>query len=322
MIYYFRVLVIDDDEEVIKRLPERVTIEQRTFEGRTYQVDLRALHVRVDRVNEETSHFSDATLQELSAACAQPPDVIFADYGYILNEVIEKLRQLAQDGKKFTEKDLSGKALTPTDLSNAASLFARDEKIDFYKRENMLRNFLESKAKFYLYSYTSKDFITTLGEVSARAKRTKSAFPFCTVIPVDTKYEFYNGSEFDWPNPTKHDGRFYAHLVTGLINELIQREFLEFMLQDATRLKYVRVQRSVISVACIVALGGGIGAAAEWLGSRVVGLASSGLYIPAFTIAGLAVILVLLLGLSIPFAFEHVMSGLLRTSTDDKSTFR
>lgn len=318
MVNYFRILVIDDDEEVIKRLGDRVSIEKRKFEGRTYQIDLRTVCIRVEKVDEETSRISDATLQDLAAACSQPPHVIFADYGYILKDTVEKLRTIAQQGRVFTEQDLAGKALTPTDLAQAARAFASDETVDAYKRHNIKTNFLESTAKLYLYSYTSKDFIKALGEVSARANRTKAAFPNCTVVAKDTRYEFYNGSEFDWPNPnSKHDGKFYAHLVGGLINELIQLEFLERILSDAPRLKFVRVERSVLSVGFIVALGGAIGATAEWLGGRVVGLASSGLYTSAVTIVALAVLFILLIGLTIPFAFERAMSGLLKRSESD-----
>ena len=320
MTYYFRVLVIDDDEEVIKRVADRVSMETRVFEGRTYKIDLRLVCVLVERVNEETSCISEKTIQELATACAQPMHVIFADHGYILKEVVEKLRLLAQQGKEFTERDLIGKALTPADVAKAARAFANNPSVDFYKRKNIMKNLLESRAKLYLYSYTSKDFIKALGEVATRANRTKAAFPNCSVIAKDTRYEFYNGQEFDWPNPkSKHEPKFYAHLVTGLLNELIQQEFLNHILGDTTRLKYVRIERSVISVGLIVALGGAIGASAEWLGARVMGLATTGLYVAAFTMAGLAIFFILSIGLVVPFVFEHTMSRLLRKNDVDEN---
>lgn len=315
MVKYFRILVIDDDEEVIKRLGDRISVERRVFEGRTYQVDLRTVHVKIDKANDGSSRISNSTLQELSAACAQPPHVIFADYGYILKDTVQELRQLAEQGKEFREEDLVGKALTPSDLAQAARNFVVDEKIEPYKRQNLNANFLEAKAKFYLYSYTSKHFIKALGEVATRANRTKAAFPNCTVVPKDTRYEFYNGSEFDWPNPqSKHDGKFYAHLVGGLINGLIHLEFLECILAEAPRLKFLRIQRSVLAVGFIVALGGAIGATAEWLGGRVVGLAAGGLYIPAGTIVALTVLFILIIGMTVPFVFERAMSGLLKST--------
>lgn len=321
MIHYLRILVIDDDEEVIKRLGDRLSLERRTFEGRTYQMDLRTVHIKVDKIDDQTSRISNLTLQELSAACAQPPHVIFADYGYILNDTIQQLRKLAEEGKEFTEQDLVGKALTPADLAQAVRGFINDKRMESYKRHNLKKNFLECKARLYLYSYTSKHFIKALGEVTARANRTKAAFPNCTVIAKDTRFEFYNGAEFDWPNPnSKHDGRFYAHLVGGLIDGLIHVEFLECMLSDARRLKFLRIQRSVVAVGFIVALGGAIGATAEWLGGRVVGLAAGGLYMSAGTIVVLTMVFILVIGLTVPVIFERAMSGLLKTGeTDDES---
>ena len=41
MLNRFRVLIIDDEPEVIKRLPEHVHIEKRSFEGKNYIIDLR-----------------------------------------------------------------------------------------------------------------------------------------------------------------------------------------------------------------------------------------------------------------------------------------
>lgn len=311
MTNYFRVLVVDDDEDVVKRLRDRVSIEQRSFEGRTWQIDLRIVRILVEKVDDETSQISKKTLKELASACAQAPHVIFADFGYAQKEVIERLRQRSKQGEEITESDLAGKVLTTSDLADAIQSFVYDESVDSYLRNNLKRNLLEHRANLYLYTYTSKDFIKALNPVAARAKRTKAAFPNFTVIGVDTKYEFYNGDEFDWPNPSKHDGKFYAHLVSGLINNLIQRELLEHILSDAKRLKYVRVQRSILSVALIVALGGAIGASSEWLGSRIVGLAGAGFYVPALIIAGLTVLLILIIGLVIPFVFEKAMSGLI-----------
>jgi len=320
VILYFRVLVIDDEEEVIKRLPGRVSVEQRKFEGRTYQIDLRLVRVQVERVNDETLRISNSTLEELSAACAQPPHIIIADYAYVQRETIEKLLQISQQGKEITEQDLIGALLSTSDLARAAQVFASDKSVDSYKRHNLRKNFLESRVKFYLYSYTSKQFIKAAGELADRARRTKAAFLNCNVIPIDTRYEFYNGSEFDWPNPTKHDIKFYSHLASGLVNDLVQREFLEYILSDTKRLKYVRIQRSVLSVGLIVALGGAIGAGSEWLGNRIVGLASTGLYIPALLIAGLSVLFILIMGLIVPFAFERIMSGLLsKSESEDKA---
>src|SRR5947209_10068243 len=130
MLYHFRVLVIDDDEDVVKRLHDRVSRKQRSFEGRTWQIDLRVVRIQVEKVNDETSQISKTTLKELASACAQAPHVIFADYGYAQKEIIEGLRQRSIQGKEITERDLTGKVLTTSDLADAIQQFIHDDTID------------------------------------------------------------------------------------------------------------------------------------------------------------------------------------------------
>jgi hypothetical protein len=282
---------------------------------------LRLINVKVESSNNESFQISKSTLEELSAACSEPPHLILADYGYAKPEIISTLRKFSEQGKEITEQDLIGKVFNTSDLAFAAKEYSIDNKNDSYKRKSISKNFLELKAKLYLYSYTSKDFYKALGEISSRVNRTQSVFSNCKVMPIDTKYEFYNGAEFDWPNEqSKHDGKFYAHLVSGLLNNLIQIEFLEFILNDAKRLRYFRVQKSVITVGAIVALGGAIGAVGEWLGGRVFYLFNKGMFENALTLVVLAIVFTLVIGLIIPVSFEKVMSGLLsKSNSNDES---
>jgi hypothetical protein len=322
MTRFFRVLIIDDDEEIIKRIPERVSVKARAFENRTYRIDLRVVRIRLCETQDEQLSFDGATFEELASACSQCPHLILADYGYTKRETIDAVREITRQGKEVTDDDLFGKVMTLPDLVQAIRVFANDDTVEAYKRNNLNRSLLKTTAKLYLYSYTAKEFMKALGEPAGRAKRVEAALPNCSVTRIDTKYEFYNGAEFDWPNPSKHDTKFYAHLIGGLINELAHREFLEFILTEAVRLKYIRVQRSVLAVALIVALGGAIGACAQWLGGRAIGLASTGLYVPALIIIGLTILFIFILGVSLPFVFERIMSGLLatadRSETDTK----
>jgi hypothetical protein len=251
------------------------------------------------------------TLESLAAACNEEPGLILADYGYAQKQVIAELRQKAQNGPELTEQDVAGRALTTADLISAAREYSRDPNVDSYKRRMMDVNFLRFSKKLYLYSYTSKEFKRAMGEVAARATRTKAALQGCTVIPIDTKYEFYNGDEFDWPSSSKHDGRFYAHLAAGLINHIIQHELLESMLEDAKRLKFVRIRSSAVAVALIVALGGAIGACTEWIGGRVLALSSAGDHMSAAAFGLLTVVWLFVMGMVLPFVFERIMSGFL-----------
>lgn len=307
----FRVLVIDDKVDVLKRLPQRVSLEPRSFEGRTWQIDLRPVAVKLDKLQDGSYQISRGTLEDLSSACAQPPDIILSSYGFVEKDVSRWLADASKDGREITQEDLAGKLLTIPDLARAIRAFVQDLTVDSYKRRNLGKNFLEIKRKVYLYTYTSGILIRHLGEVSARANLTRKAFPNFEVDPVNTKDEFYGGTEFDWPNASKYDVQFHSYLVSGLIEHIVQRELLERILLDAKRLKYVRVRRSVLSVGSIVAIGGAIGAGAEWLGSRIVGLATAGNVGLALVIVASVAVIVLLFGVFFPVVFERLMSGLL-----------
>jgi hypothetical protein len=319
MIWYFRVLILDDDDEVIKRMRERIRIDTRSFEGRTYRVDLRPVHVSVESTPGPFL-ISPVTIEALVSACSDIPHLILADFGYAQKGVMDQLLKIADGGKQLTEEDLAGKLLTTADLATAARRYADDPAVDSYKRRILRRNFLEYDSKLCLYSYVGRAAVGVLGQVEARANRTRAAFVNCTVVPYDTKYLFYNGSEFDWPaSPSKHDSRFYAHLVTGLIDNIIRQEFLEFILTDTKRLKYVRLKKTAWSVGFIVALGGALGAVSEWIGGRVLGLATTGFQTLALTFGVLTILWLFGIGLLLPVLFERVMSRLLADGKHDQS---
>jgi hypothetical protein len=309
---YFRVVIIDDDEDVFRRLDERLHIEPRSFEGDTFSIDIRPVHVALEQSPTGEYAISSRTIERLVSACAQSPHLLLADFGYADRSVMGQFCKRSDAGEELSQQDLAGKLLTISDLVEAARLYANDPSVDSYKRRTIQRNFLSYDRTLCLYSYAGKAAVAALGEIEARATRTHAAFPNSTVERFDTRYLFYNGREFDWPNPnSKHNPRFYAHLLTGLLDNIIRQKLLEYVLDDARRLKYVRVQRITWSVGFVVALAGSLGAAAEWIGGRVVALASAGLWSVAVVLGTFAALWLLLIGFALPLVFERVMSGLL-----------
>jgi hypothetical protein len=65
---YFRVLVIDDSDEVIDKLPDRVKDEKRVFEGRSWRVDFRPVHVKVERSPDRLLRFTAHTFRGVPAS--------------------------------------------------------------------------------------------------------------------------------------------------------------------------------------------------------------------------------------------------------------
>jgi hypothetical protein len=316
----YLVLIIDDDQEVLRRLDGRIQRISEIFEGKTYSIDFKHVHVEVEKIN---NHYqiSKETIERLADICShQSPHLILADYGFAQKDVVKSFRGISNQGKEITEDDLKGKVLTTVDLADAVKKYIDDKNTDPIKRQSLKSNLLNQCIKLYLYSYTSKEFYKALGPMEERVKRTNNAFGKFKVIPIDTKYEFYNKEEFDSPPNTKHESKFYAHLISGLLNNIIQLEFTKYILNDTKRLKYVRVKRGVLSVGAIVAIGSAIGASSEWLGSRILNLFSSGFHSQAYILITLTIVAILVMGVLVPIGFERVITGLLKKKTLDEDT--
>lgn len=308
----FRVLVIDDNEEALSRIPKKVYIQQRNFERRNYLIELHLVHVEVVPSDASKYIISNSTIRKLASVCSKPFNLILSDFGYAQKEVTDKLRIEANNGKRISKEDLKDKVLTTADLAIEVKRICKNESINSIEKKELTENFINSNAKFYLYTYSSKEFYEALGEVSERATVTQSQFNnIGKIIPIDTKGEFYNGNEFDWPNESKHSEVFYAHLVSKLINQIIQLEFTEYILNDSKRLKFLRTPRSIYSVAVIVAIAGAIGAMSEWLGATIFRLSSQHEILTAILFGCITIVVIFIIGMLLPKIFEHSITRFL-----------
>lgn len=305
---HYRIVVIDDDPEVIQRVEGRISNWSREFEREVWQIELSLVQVTIEPTDADTYRISDTTIRELAQAFSQTPDLVFADYGFIRPTVLEEWREKSKTGHTITPNDLKGKFLTLVDLANSTREATGRKALSASLRSALLHNFLGFSGKVFLYSLTTTAFLPVLGELEFRRSRVQAAFPRASVTSVDTKYEFYNGEEFA---QQKHEARFYAHLVSGLIGWSAQVAMLETMLARARKLKYLQIRRSIVSVGGIVAFGGGIAAVGGFLGERITDLLQRGDYPNAALVGGAGLVLVFTLGLALPFLFGTFMSGLL-----------
>jgi hypothetical protein len=311
MVRDFRVLVIDDDDEVLKELPGKVNTEESEFEGRIWRINLQTVHVKIGNPPTGGALISTETLAELAEKCHEMPHVIFADYGYAKKEEMAELRALYNEKGKIAEQDVAGKIFTLKDLGNAARSYSENACFDTKRRDNLKKNFLGFKYKLGLYSYRSKELIDVLQGMKERKNHTLEVLPSCKIVPIDTKIIFYADGKFDTGASSKHDGKFYAHLLTGLIENLIKIEFLNHILKDAKRLKYLRVKRSGITVGVIAAIGVAVGAVAEWLGGHAIALAKAGQVELSLSVVGLTMVFFLALSVIIALAVENFITRLL-----------
>jgi hypothetical protein len=305
----FRAVVIDDDETVLSRVRGRVGTEARIFEGTAWQVELITVRVGLERGYNGRYGFTTQTFTDLTDALAAPPDVLLLDYGFMNRERTEYWRDRHGQGSVITRNDLHGDFLTPVDLADAIQSAISQGGINHVAAARLKRHFLAFAGPLVLYTMASRPFVVALGEVEDRRCHVARSFKGASSVEaVDSNYEFYNREQF---HSTKHDSDFYAHLISGHLDRVIQIKLLEAMLAEASNLKYVRVKRSVGSVGAVVALGAGIAAVADFLGSQITWLMRSGSYTEAALVCGFALLLVFAVGIALPFVFGKIMTGLL-----------
>ena len=312
-----RILILDDDEEAIARCNARLAPELLVFEHRSWRTEIHVVRVVVEAHANGEARIAASVIDEIARICAQPLDVIVSDYGFATSPLLDLLEQRDKAGEPVSESEVLGSLLTLPDL--VAAIKARCDGPEPTRAEaNLQKHFLEHERSVHLYSYTSRELMQKMHPVPSRLARTQRACPAPHIVAHDLKHEFYNGPEFDWPNPSKKDRLFHAHLLSGFVKQHVAAAFLERVLEDAKRLKYLRGQRSVFAVALIVVIGGSVGAVADWLGGHILSLWQTGLTGAAFAMAGLTIVFLLVVGLSVPLIFERLMSALVRDEFEER----
>jgi len=309
----FHVLVVDDSRELIQKLGSRIS-PQHTIAGTHWRVVFHGVHIQAIHDRDQV-RFSDDTLRALVAACRNQPNLIVADYGYPSPEQAKQLFSGELTPVQYLDRILSAPNLVPA----VKAFLEREHPTDKQLAAQIQSSLCDNPCRLYLYTYTPLKFQDALPTVDARSKLTQRVFHRSEVIPVDISLEIYENGIFDVDEPTDQDKRFRAYLTTGLLDQIIHRELLSFVLaRETERLRFVRYYRSGAGVFVIVLLGGAIGAVGEWLGERIMALIMAGFGTTALVLGVLAGVAFFILGLGVPLFFERLMSNLLRKLKSDE----
>lgn len=317
---HYRVLLLEDDARLLDRMRDRLGAVEHDFAGDQWRVELLPVRLRIER-RDEVFCFTRQTLDELADAVRNGIQLAIVDYGYVEETALKEANAAARIAgrDKPYEDDVKNRILTTVDLARALHEYVSDATVDSSLRRAVRNEFLNASIPMILYSYTSEELFHVYGTVEARRNRTASVFPNFKVRFIDTKYEFYNRSEFDWPaQPSKHDLAYYHFLLSGWLAIVVRQRFFEHLLVQAEASKYLRVKRSLTSVSVLAALGSAVAVGVEWLSARVVDLVTVGQTGSAVVFAFSALALVVMAGLALPLTFERLMAVLLRPS--DRST--
>lgn len=285
---------------MLEGIPKRLTGYKRVLERRRYSIELIAVHIKVeteeievDESKQWRSRISAETLQELELACKRPFSLIIADFGYATEAIFDFLYKTSETAK-LTSKDLEGKILTTADLADSVIEYCST------KSSLLTKHFINSFAKFILYSYVSGRFYFAFGSLADRVNLTKSRFQNCRVEPVDTKEEFYGGEEFN----SHYSNDYYSHQASILINRIVQHEFVGFILKDSQRRRFDRVKQaaSIVGILTIV------GFASEFSGEYVFKIYDKGDTVNGMVFGLISVFALVVIGAFISYFIEEKLA--------------
>lgn len=323
----FRVLILDDNEEFLKRLLGRMTIADRTYEGQQWRIQIVPVKVEIENGSDGTARIAETTISALADACASPPHIICVDYGYGRSEYEEKAKAVFRERQTFTHEEKRWFSSFPA-LVEVVRDYVASPSLDKTKRKTLDRNFLHTRAKILLYSFASPVAVAASGTLNERLNLTQSAFPHTIVATtIDSRYEFFNGDEWDPPPrlgqeklaQSKYESAFYAHLMGGWLNQVIQREFVEHILEDAKHLKFFRLPKTRKAMALIVLLGASVGAVGELLGSLTTNSAMHGEFLVPVIIVVLGIVFILVGSWAVHIFVARVLADLFEHEEDDRA---
>lgn len=308
----FYVIIIDDKLESCNRIERKITGGQTLGQlDPIIPVFAKSIHIKLEEIGsaekpeESNWTFSRETIPLLIDAAAQKPDMIIIDYIYVDVNVSATLQERAKQGL-INEEMMSQRALSPVDLrrwvEETSELSGNDKNL-------ILKNIFCCDCTVYLHTYTPPGIASVVGSVADRIKKIHQVFPNASVCSIDTKSEFFNGDEFDWPNKnSRRDAQYYPYQLGVYFDQVVHKEILRKHLKSD---RFLRVKRTSLSVAVISAIGSSIGFASGWVGALFSELLNKQQYIVASVMGIGLTSIIILVGAACPFLFESWMSKLM-----------
>lgn len=300
----FRVLVIDDNEDVINQLTNRVT-PQHVIADAVWHVDKVLIPARLDVDDAGVAHLSLETVSRILAECAKPFNLLLLDYGFASPGL--QWASLPKDvamSAKFLEKTKTAADL----VEEVEKHLQRSQSESLVLKSNFVSNFKNYDGKIYLYTYTPSTITSNYPNPEARKNKTQNAFKHGKVVLVDTQHELFDNFRYE----SKYSSDFYAYLITGYLDNVINRELLKHvMVVQRNNLRYVRMIKSGAGVFIIAMVAGGVGSASAWVGEAVLNLFKANNPGAAWTLLTLGFVVLVLFGMALPWVLEKFLSNML-----------
>ena len=316
----FRVLFIDDSRRVIENLQGRIPDPKFVdFENERWTIDVVSVHVTLEKNSAGAWVFDIGTIHRIAQSLSKPVDLICVDYGYIDDRVKGELQEQEALGREAAEKGLvpaeisrRGKYQTFSSLIEHVRDLCISGPLSLSDSRVLQSNFLQFRGKICIYTFIREAWQQEIGRIRERVVTVRNQIPTAEIFAIDTRDELFAGEKYE----KQHGAEFYAYLVTGWLNHVVQRELQSLLLHRASRLKFIRTKNSLKAAAVALSLGGAVGASGDWLGSMALGLFKTNQFALGFVVLGLSIAVVLVIGLAMPVLIEKVLANLFGRDDD------
>jgi hypothetical protein len=259
----FRVLVIDDSEEVLKRVGDNIPTKPVYPKGSSVKVrfEVKTLHVKLTAIGKNEKgrdnifEISNDTIEKLGYYCSEPFEYIYSDFGYIGNrDINEDLRkQLTESRQQVSEGQIKGNLLQLRDIKTKFEKISYSEIINYELVRRIERNFIGHTGKVILYTnspYPFNSYFSSESSLNMRKAEVREVFESAIILETENKWIIKMHEEFpiipkieevfkDNPEGKKE---YFAKLLGNYIKHNIEYDALEFLVESQQYLRYANAK--------------------------------------------------------------------------------
>ncbi len=192
----YRVLVIDDQKEVVDRVSNICLSNFPTEISKNINLEIDTLFIEVVQKTSYKEEFeiSDKTIENLINLSSKEFSHIFTDFGFVADSDIYDTLPLDTVGE-IEPKSLTNKVFTPVDLIIKTKQYIKQHR-NTKSIKNLKQNFLNFAGKLSLYSYWDKRFNKVYHSLGERAFITQNVFPHASFDQLyDIKSLIYDNND-------------------------------------------------------------------------------------------------------------------------------
>lgn len=266
----FRILLIDDDYDMNTRLERMLSGCRVSVNGANVVPQIDRLDVDLEERSDKPGYWkiTKSTLEHVKRLSQQPHyDLIITDFGLVPPQVQKALWGENNTREPSTE-EIKNKILTIRDLKYQFEEWSALG--DQTKRNNLFT----AAPRVLLISMASNKGFEAFGPVVPnRSQETQGAFPGATILPLDSRHEFFGNDKFYEIYDSPKGRQFYRYILGTYSIRIVELEMLKHAFPSA---KKMRVRRSVFNIATFAGAIAAIGVAAQYLENTGLQLITQG----------------------------------------------